>query len=276
MKLVLRLLALVAMVYVGLVIVVALKQRSLIYLPSRIATPELFRLAAEHRFQPWTNAAGERIGWWRPRQIQEGTGTVLILHGNAGTAVGREYLADPVQESLPLDVFILEYPGYADRDGTPSEASLCDEAAKSFDLLASRPGPLFLIGESLGSGVAAFLAGRKPDRVDGVCLLVPFNNLAAAAASHYPWLPVGLLLRDRFPSDRHLQRYQGPLAVLTAGRDSVVPPELGRALFEGYQGGRKHLWDFPEQDHWDAINQPESTWREVSEFWEGKSAAASP
>lgn len=266
-------LLLVLLGYLTLVLVVAARQRSLIYQPSRLSAGELSVLAAGRNFLPWTNGAGQRIGWCRSATAGDARGAVLITHGNAGTAVGREYLADPLQAALSLDVYILEYPGYADRAGSPTQAGLLAAAEEGLALLPPDRA-VFLVGESLGGAVAAALAGRHAARVRGVCLLVPFNNLTAAAGWHYPWLPVRWLLRDRFPADEWLRAYAGPLAVVVAGRDSVIPPHLARALFAGYSTGPKRLWEFPEQEHWEAIDQPPQFWREVGDFW--REAASAP
>jgi pimeloyl-ACP methyl ester carboxylesterase len=265
-KLGLRSLALAVLIYAGLVAVLFVTQRSLIFQPTKSPTEELARLAREQFFLPWTNSVGLRIGWWRPPPDGIGEGTVLITHGNAGTAVGRDYLAAPIQAANAWDVFILDYPGYADRPGAPTETSLFAAAKEAFVSLTNRPGPMFLVGESLGAGVAACLAGEFPRRVNAACLLVPFNNLAAAAGAHYPWLPVRWLLRDQFQSDQCLTHFQGRVAVVVGGADSVVPPELGRSLFRGYTGGPKQIWDFPGQEHWEAISQPAPVWREITDF----------
>ncbi len=265
MERILRIIALLLAAYVGLVLLVALLQRSLIYYPPQIPTAVLAGLAAERQMLPWTNAAGRRIGWQRPASIQPSAGAALILHGNAGSAVARDYLADPLQAAWPLDVFILEYPGYADRPGKPSQSTLLAAADEAAELLADRP-PLFLIGESLGTGPAAYLAGRLGARVAGVLLLVPYNRLADVAAGHYPWLPVRWLLRDPFPADEWLATYPGPVGFLIAERDQVIPPKLGRALHDGF-AGRKQLWVLPEADHEEANDRPPEWWEEVGRFW---------
>jgi pimeloyl-ACP methyl ester carboxylesterase len=264
MKLMLRLLSLAAMVYVGLAAFLFVKQRKLIYFPTRLTAEELAARAAEQQCRPWTNASGDRIGWWRPAE-GKAVGTVLITHGNASTAVGREYIAQPLQSARPLDVFVLEYPGFADRPGEPTEASLLGAATEGFVLLTNRPGPLLLVGESLGTGVAAFLAGQCPGRVAGVCLLAPYTRLSDVGAAQFPWLPVRLLLRDRYPSAEHLRSFHGPLAVLVGEADSTVPAELGRRLHAGYDGP-KRLWNFPGQEHWEVIEQPANVWLEVLRF----------
>jgi pimeloyl-ACP methyl ester carboxylesterase len=117
----------------------------------------------------------------------------------------------------------------------------------------------------LGTGVAAYLAGRFPGRVAGVCLLAPYTRLSDVGAAQFPWLPVRLLMRDRYPSADHLQAFHGPLAVLVGEADSTVPAELGRRLHAGYDGP-KRLWNFPGQEHWEVIEQPANVWLEVLRF----------
>lgn len=261
-----RLLSLAAMVYVGLAGVIYVKQRSLLYFPTRLTADELQPLAAEHGYLPWTNAAGLRIGWWRPADSRS-TGTVMIAHGNASLAARREHLTVPVQSCRAYDVFVLEYPGFADRPGEPTQESLFAAAEEGFALIATRPGPLLLVGESLGTGVASFLAGRHAERLSGLVLLAPFTRLSDAAACHYPWLPVRLLLKDTYPSVDYLRDYRGPLAVLVGEADSTVPARLGRALHDAYSGP-KRLWSFPGQEHWEVIQQPADVWLEVFRFLE--------
>lgn len=265
MRVLFRVLALGLMVYAGLVLVVALMQRRLLFLGPKVSTADLATLATENQMIPWLNGAGRRIGWQRPARRKTAQGCVLITHGNAGTAVGRDYLADPLQDALPLDVFILEYPGYGDRPGDPSQATLLSAASEAADLLAGRP-PLFLVGESLGCGVAAHLAGQLGSRVSGVLLIVPYNRMTAVAAAHYPWLPVRWMMRDPFPAEQWLSGYHGPVAFLIAGADRVIPSALALALYRDYPG-TKRLWEVAGADHEDVLDQPPSWWREVGEFW---------
>jgi pimeloyl-ACP methyl ester carboxylesterase len=101
-----------------------------------------------------------------------------------------------------------------------------------------------------GTGVAAYLAGTHPDQVAGVVLFAPYNRLADAAQYHYPILPVHLLLVDRFPSEDYLRNYHGPVGVLVAGEDQVVPEKFGRRLYDGY-AGPKRFGNF----HWTTMDR---------------------
>ena len=254
--------------YVAVAVVVMLRQRTMYYHPAHISTAGLTVFAQERSMLPWTNAAGLRVGWQRKSHSLPAQGAVLILHGNGGTAIGREYISDPLQAALPLDLFILEYPGYADRPGEPTQESFLAAADEAFQQLTNRA-PLYLVTESIGTGPGAWLAGKYPQCVAGLCDLVPYNNLTAVAHRRMPWLPVGLLLWDHFPADEWLKNYHGPMAVCVGGEDQTIAPELGRALYDGYAGPKKY-WLLPGQDHVEATKRPVEWWREVGEFWRGE------
>jgi pimeloyl-ACP methyl ester carboxylesterase len=205
----------------------------------------------------------------RPSPRQPAEGRVLIVYGNGSCATGCAHYADVIQGIAAFDVFILEYPGYADRPGSPNQKSLFRAANEAFQLLATNR-PAYLVGESLGTGVAAYLAGTHPDQVAGVVLFAPYNRLADAAQYHYPILPVHLLLVDRFPSEDYLRNYHGPVGVLVAGEDQVVPEKFGRRLYDGY-AGPKRLWEFPLDDHGSVMERLPNVWKQIIAFWQVKS-----
>lgn len=254
--------------YFLLAALVMFGQRKMIYHPTTFAAGGCDKIALGHNLKPWTNAIGERIGWMRSSSAN-GTGQVLIVHGNAGCAVDRIDFAESLQTIDPdLNIFILEYPGYGDRLGPPSQSSLLKAAEEAFDLLAKN-GPLFIVGESLGTGVASYLAGKYSNSVAGLMLFCPYNNLSSVARHHMAIFPTGWLLWDRFPSDTWLRAYHGPVGVLVAEHDQVVPPRFGRLLYEGYHGPKK-LWEIAGAGHNDVFDRPDEWWREVLEFWRTK------
>lgn len=256
-----RWLGIPGLLYLAVAGLVAGCQRKLIYHPPHLTAEQLRPYQDRHRLLPWTNAAGARIGWWRPAPSHGPKSEPwLVFHGNAGSAAGRDYIIDPIQAGVGADVYVLEYPGYADRPGNPTEASLVAAGLESLDHISGRS-PVVLVGESLGSGVASAVAGAAPDRIRAVLLLVPFRELAEAAASHYPWLPVRWLLRDRFPSHEHLARYPGPVGFVVAEADEVVPADSGRRLHAGFHGP-KRLWVLPGESHWQGSNRNPSFYSE--------------
>ena len=132
-----------------------------------------------------------------------------------------------------------------------------------------KDGPFYVIGESLGTGLAAYLAGAHPKVIAALLLVAPYNDLGDVAQAHMPLFPAKWMLRDRFESSRYLREYHGPVAVLLAGRDEVVPNRFGRKLYDEYSGPKK-VWEVARATHNDLPAQPQEWWRELIVFWTGK------
>jgi len=241
-------------------------QRRLIYFPPVLTPAQADQMAQAARLERWKNPAGESVGLKRASPRQPAQGSVMIAYGNASCAASSARYADAIQSAAAFDVFILEYPGYADRAGSPSQGSFFRAADEAFQMLATNA-PVYLVGESLGTGVAAHLAGTHPDRVAGLVLISPYNRLTSVAQYHMPVLPVGLLLVDSFPSEDYLRDYHGPVGVVVDGLDRVIPEKFGLRLYDGY-AGPKRLWEFPNGEHATIMEPPEQFWKEAVEFWQ--------
>lgn len=237
--------------FAALVFLLFLAQRRMMYFPTRLPEAHAITLARAEGLEPWRDAQGRLIGWRAPHPGRSAQARLLVFHGNAGMALHRSYLAAAFQGSptaLPMDVHILEYPGYGAREGEPSESALVGAALEALDALqASAPRPVFVLGESIGTGVACQVAAARPRGVAGLILVTPMDSMGAVQRHHYPWFP-SFLLKDRFASDAALRMYAGPTAFLLAGRDEVIPPALGQRLYAGY-GGPKRLWTQADATH---------------------------
>jgi len=251
--------------YALITLLVALFQRRLTFVPARLPTAVADSTARQNGFLPWRNAANEFIGWQMPASGSS-TGVVLIVHGNAGFAGDRDYLARPIRDAAPVDVFVLEYPGYGAREGSPSKASFIKAAEEAFALLPTGK-PRYIVSESLGAGVATHLAKVHAPEIAGMALFVPYHSLAWVAQRTMPLLPAGLLLRDRFTPADDLKSYQGPIKVVVAENDEVIPAVAGRRLFESYDGP-KDLKVFAQALHNEVAEQSPEWWRGVFAFWE--------
>ncbi len=267
---VVRVLQLLLIAYLLIVLTVLIFQRRLIYFPTKIPAQVIESVAAEHGFAPWKNAAGQIIGWQMPAKTNA-VASVLIVHGNAGCALGRDYLAQPIHDAANVDVFVLEYPGYGARPGSPSKDSMVIAAEEAFQLLPANQ-PKYLVSESIGAGVACELARRHPQAISGLALLVPYDKLASVAQKQMPFLPAYFLLLDRFNPAACLQHYHGPVKFAVAGADEIIGAAAGRRLYEGYRGP-KELQEFPRAGHNDVSAQPAEWWRPVFQFWKLNPAA---
>jgi hypothetical protein len=252
-------------IYLCLGLVVFLGQRRLLYFPLRTPIAVQRQMAMAEGFQEWLNAQGEVIGWKQTSASHLPRSRLLIVHGNAGNAINRLDYARGLQDLGPWDVYILEYPGYGARSGKPSQRSFFKAADEAIGLLKP-DGPVYIMGESIGTGVAAYLAGTRSEVVRGLLLIAPYNRLVPVAQAHMRIFPAWLFLLDRFPSEDYLESYHGPVAMLFAGNDRIVPNRFGHRLYDGYRGPKK-FWEIPGAGHNDLLQQPADWWRGLVDFW---------
>ncbi len=217
-------------IYVAIAAVMYLAQTSLLFPAGQVAPagPPPPGSGALELATP----SGERLVGLHipPASSERGDARLLILGfaGNAwNAAAAAEYLHDLFPEA---HVAAFHYRGYAPSGGAPGAEAMQQDALIVHDFVAGRlrPARTVAVGLSVGSGVAPYLAARRP--IDGLILVTPFDSLAALAAGHYPWLPVRLLLRHRMEPAAELGGTEVPVAIVAAGGDSLVPAARTRAL----------------------------------------------
>jgi len=257
-----RLLIVCALAYLGICLYVFFRQRTMLYHPDAVPEETMRGIASACGFSRWNDASGNPIGW--ATDAGDSVNPVLILHGNAGHALNRASLVAKLREAgVTSKVYLPDYPGYGSAPGHPDQAGLTAAAVAALDAL---PFPSIVVGESLGTGVAAQAAARRPGMIRGLVLITPFDSMVAAASHHYPWLPVPALLLDRFDSVKALAEFTKPVALIVAAADDTTPPEGGKRLFNSLAGPKK-LWAVPNADHNSAAcDLPDSEWRELWDF----------
>ena len=255
----------VAIVYVVICIGMAVGQRLLIYCPRVYNSAQVDRIARANHLERWTDSDGN-IGFERRSPRQPTQGSILIAYGNGSTATGCAHFANVIQKVAAMDVYILEYPGYEDRPGSPTEKSLFAAAAEALEMIPTNK-PVYVIGESLGSGVACYLAGTFTNRIAGMVLISPFTSVADVGQHRYPFLPVSLLCVDNFPSEKYLRDYHGRVGMTVDGRDVVVPEKFGLRLYNGYDGPKK-LWEYPDGTHCQIDIPQTNFWKDAIAFWQ--------
>ena len=235
--------------WVVLVAMLWLRQRQLIYYPMAQvpAVHTALRGGQEVSFE--TDDGLWLAGWYVPPPGGRGGPTVLVCNGNGGNRAFRVPLAEQLVRA-GFGVLLFDYRGYGGNPGQPSEEGLRRDARAARNYLVSRPEVdprrLVYLGESLGSAVATALAVEQPPAV--LVLRSPFSSLVDVAQLHYPWVPVGPLLLDRYPVADLMPRVQAPVLVVAGGRDALVPAALSRRVYEQAHEPKRFVL-MPDADH---------------------------
>ena len=203
---------------------------------------------------------------WEAR-AEPGRPVLIYFHGNGGSIAGRVFKVMRYVEA-GYGVLLVSWRGYGGNPGSPSEEGLLADGRAALAHVGEGA-PIVLLGESLGSGVAVRLAAERAPA--GLILEAPFTSAADVGARAYWWLPVRLLIRDRFDSLRWIGRVQSPLLLLHGERDDVVPPEQGRRLLAAANEPKRGVF-LPRAGHADVFEHGAA--EHVLDFLERLSPAA--
>jgi hypothetical protein len=187
---------------------------------------------------------------WRLPAARADAPVILYLHGNGGHLGYRAGRVQRFQE-LGWGALLVQWRGYGGNPGTPTEAGLAEDARAGLAALAAEgvaPSRRVLWGESLGTGLAVRMAAETPEAVGAMILESPYTSLLALARLHYPMLPSGVLLRDHYDSLSRIAAVRAPILILQGARDTLVPPEMGRALAAAATAPVE-IWEAPGAGH---------------------------
>jgi uncharacterized protein len=262
--------AVVAVVYLGVLILLRVFESHLIYFPGQqrtlIPPPKDLGLPVERVEIPTED--GVILVAWVIRAPKDSTGFwLLICHGNAGNLSEFDR---PVHYAglhrLGVGILAFDYRGYGESGGTPSEAGLYRDAQAAYrylrDKLGVTPDRILLFGHSLGSAVAVDLATRVP--VAGVILDGALTSAVDRGRELYPYIPVGWIAVNRFNSIAKIPDVRVPKLFLHAAGDDVIPIAHGRRLYQSapppktfveLQGGHGDAFDVDSANYFGAIRR---------------------
>ncbi len=250
-----------------LVLVMYFIQRSLLFVPTRLTLAELKKNAGICGLELWPSVDGSYLGLVAGAdRVQASNGTVIVFQGNAGCALDRAFYVDALTP-LGYRIILFEYPVYGARGGKLGEGPFAESARDAVKRAkAMFGGPLYLWGESLGAGVVCSAIKGIESDISGVVLLTPWDNLPDLAQSIYWFLPAKWLIRDKFNNACNIRNYKGPVAVIMAGNDEIIPNRFTLKLYDGLNT-RKMFHKFENAGHNTWPSSPGlSWWKDVIEF----------
>jgi pimeloyl-ACP methyl ester carboxylesterase len=207
----------VILIYIGCCGYLYVAQRSFIYFP----TPEARNVMAEDlRLE----LDGATVQIWRLAAEKEEA--VIYFGGNAEDVAQN---IGPFSSTFPdKAIYLVNYRGYGASTGAPSEAAIVGDAQAIFDHIRPAHSSISVVGRSLGSGVAMFLAATR--RAERLVLVTPYDSIAKLAQSSFPIFPVSAILKDRYDSLSHASSISIPTLLLIAERDEFIPMKSSRNL----------------------------------------------
>lgn len=250
--LLLRLLFIALLIYAAFGVYLYLAQRSFIYLPVRDEHPghdNFFRV----------QNGNESIKVW---EVMPGRSKAVIYFG--GNAEDVFHTMPEFSRFLPDHTsYLVNYRGFGGSSGKPSEQALFADALAIYDQVRQQHTQVAVIGRSLGSGIAVYLASHRP--VDKLVLVTPPDSALAIARTAYPFYPVSLLLKDKYESTRCARQVTAPTLLLIAGHDEIIPVKHSLELFDHFQAGIAQKNILPAAGHNDISAFPEY-WQEIVRF----------
>ena len=171
------------------------------------------------------------LGWYHEKNLKEFK-TLLFFHGNAGSLENRIHKLNKFGD-MKINFLIIAWRGFSGNKGKPSEKGLYEDGQSAIQWLLEKglnEKDIIIYGESLGTGIATHLSQNKD--FAGVILETPFTSMVDAAKTFYPYIPVNLLLKDKFKNEDKVKNINSPILIMHGEVDQIVPFAMGKRIFE--------------------------------------------
>jgi hypothetical protein len=241
----------ILLIYAVILTGLFLAQRSMIYFPSR-SVPDLAAYGATDHMQVVSTVTSDKLklyGWFAPPKKQY-MPVIVFFHGNAAEHGMRYFIIRPYLE-MGYGVLLSGYRGYGGNPGKPGENGFYTDARSWMDSLLQnsniKPEQIVIYGESVGTGVAVQMA-LEYEGLRALILQSPYTSLTDVARKRYFFVPVDLLMLDRFNSIDKIGHVEIPLLVLYGEADNIIPPKQSRLIYEK-AGGPKQIHGFEGYGH---------------------------
>lgn len=217
--------------YAALVALMYVMQRSMMYFPAGALPAPAAAGVPELAVVELSTTDGLTLTSWYAAPAAPDRPIIVYFHGNGGSIASRTFKTLPfVQTGYGL--LLVSYRGYGGNPGSPTEDGLLADGRAALAFVAGQgipPERTVLLGESLGSGVAVAMAAEHD--IAAVILEAPYTSTADAGQRTFPFIPVKLLMKDRFDSLSRVRRIDAPLLIVHGERDKTIPIDLGKMLF---------------------------------------------
>ena len=219
------------LIYFFILISTYIFQRNLLYYPTENNYSGDQILVSVEKVKINTQDGIELMSWYHNKNVNNYK-TILFLHGNAGSLENRIHKINHFKD-MNVNFLLVAWRGFSGNKGTPTEKGLYEDAESAVRWLKSkgvRENNIIVYGESLGTGVATEIAQNK--NFAGIILESPFTSMIDAGKDKYPYLPVRLLLKDRYESNKKIKNINSPILIMHGKVDNIVPFHMGKKMYE--------------------------------------------
>jgi uncharacterized protein len=227
----LQLILIIFIIYFFILVFLYFYQRNLLYHPNENNYSEDKISVDIEKVKIPTSDNIELVGWYHEKNLKSYK-TIIYFHGNAGSLENRIHKLNHFQD-MNINFLIIAWRGFSGNNGKPSEEGLYLDGNSAINWLIKKgvtEKNLILYGESLGTGVAIHLAQNR--NFGGVILETPFTSMVDAAKKFYPYIPVNLLLKDKFENYKKVKNINSPILVMHGEIDQIVPFSMGKKIYE--------------------------------------------
>ena len=221
----------ILVIYASVLIVLFIFQRNLMYHPNE---NNYFGDKLEVEIEKVKIITSDNInllGWFHNKDLKKFK-TIVYFHGNAGRLDNRIYKLNYFK-NMDVNFLIIAWRGFSGNKGKPSEEGLYEDGKSAIEWLKNlglTEKDIIIYGESLGTGIATEIA--QNNKFAGLILETPFTSMTEAAKNFYPYIPVGLLLKDKYKNDKKIKNINIPILIMHGEADQIVPFWMGKTIYE--------------------------------------------
>ena len=247
------LLLIIVSIYFFILISTYIFQRNLLYHPTENNYSGDQITVSVEKVKIKTQDDIELLSWFHKKNTKKYK-TILFLHGNAGSLENRIHKINHFKD-ININFLIIAWRGFSGNKGKPTEEGLYEDARSAIRWLQLNDieeKNIIIYGESLGTGVATEIAQNR--NFAGIILESPFTSMIDTGKKNYPYLPVRLLLKDKYESDKKIKNIKSPVLIMHGKVDNIVPFYMGEKMYE-LANEPKYYYFSEYDDHMMEYNQ---------------------
>ncbi len=226
-----QLILIIFVIYFSILVILFFYQRNLLYHPNENNYSGDKISVDIKKVKILTSDNIELLGWYHKKNLKDYK-TLIFFHGNAGTLDNRIHKLNHFKD-MEVNFLIIAWRGFSGNNGNPTEKGLYIDGRSAVNWILKqgvKEENIILYGESLGTGIVTEIAQNK--KFAGVILETPFTSMVAAAKQFYPYIPVNLLLKDRYENEKKIKHINVPIIIMHGKKDKIVPFSMGERIFE--------------------------------------------